>query len=423
MIEKIKPYVIKHPFYIITVSYIIIFLLSSSIIAYFSARSLLIKHAYLVLERLDTLVKIANDFQDYSINHFKYRKKLKQNIEQLMSQNFLYIQLFDKKEKLVMFSINTDDKKLKNKINNYISKIKKTDFSKYSFKIKHFFYKGMNFVFYKKIDKTGYFFGVYKLPEKEFIKLKNEIINNILTLSIIIFSAYTVSFLIILFLTNTIERYTNEIFEAHIYSLKTIGTMVAKRDSETGEHNYRVTYYTVKIAENFKTEKINFYSLILGAFLHDIGKIAISDSILLKPGKLTKKEFEIIKNHVKEGYDIISKNKHLLPAKDTVLYHHEKVNGKGYLAGLRGEDIPINARIFAVADVFDALTSKRPYKKALSFEESMDIIIKDTGEHFCEKVVAVFKPIAFEMYNKVKGLNEEELHKIVIDIIEKHLKI
>lgn len=204
-------------------------------------------------------------------------------------------------------------------------------------------------------------------------------------------------------------------------SLKTLGTMIAKRDSETGEHNYRVTYIAVKIAQNFP-ELVNIKALIKGAFLHDIGKIAIPDKILLKPGPLTKEEFEIMKTHVLHGYEIIKDNEFLKDATDVVLYHHERYDGKGYPKGLKGDEIPLNARIFAVADVFDALISERPYKEPYSFRKSIAIIKSEKGKHFCPIVVNVFEKIALNVYNDIKDATIEQLNALIDEIIHRYFK-
>ena len=138
-------------------------------------------------------------------------------------------------------------------------------------------------------------------------------------------------------------------------------------------------------------------SVIKSAPLHDIGKIRISDSILNKPGKLTDEEFEIMKQHTTYGAQVIEQCISTLPgsnflgeAKNIAKYHHEKWNGKGYPEGLSGEDIPLSARIMAVADVFDALISKRVYKDAFSFDKAMEIIKEDSGTHFDPKVAEAF---------------------------------
>ena len=131
--------------------------------------------------------------------------------------------------------------------------------------------------------------------------------------------------------------------------------------------------------------------------MHDVGKIVVSDRILCKPGKLTPEEFEDMKRHASEGGTIVRRvlsgitdEEYVTFAADIATYHHEKWNGKGYSKGLKGEEIPLSARIMAIADVFDALISKRCYKDAMSFEEAIAIIEEEAGEHFDPNLVAVF---------------------------------
>ena len=203
-----------------------------------------------------------------------------------------------------------------------------------------------------------------------------------------------------------------ELIQSNINTLISLGNAIAKRDSDTNEHNYRVTYYSLKIAQEMKLSKTKIKSLIKGAFLHDIGKIAISDNILLKPAKLTDEEFEIMKTHVTQGVDIVKNDPWLSDAINVILNHHEKVDGSGYPNKLKGKDIPIEARIFAVADVFDALTSKRPYKEPFSLEKSINILKQDSGTHFDKEVVDIFEKIYIQTYNKISNIKDEELEKI-----------
>lgn len=181
--------------------------------------------------------------------------------------------------------------------------------------------------------------------------------------------------------------------------------LVEGRDNETGNHIRRVSVYSKIIAEELSenNKKINpkfIRELYWFAPLHDIGKVGIADAILLKPGRLTSEEFEIMKNHVNIGAGIIEeinkslkniKDYHLLDiAKDVILGHHEKYDGTGYPYGLSKEEIPLAGRIVAVADVFDALCSKRPYKEPFTFEESVEIIEKSSGKHFDPVVAGAF---------------------------------
>lgn len=126
--------------------------------------------------------------------------------------------------------------------------------------------------------------------------------------------------------------------------------------------------------------------------MHDIGKVGITDNILLKPGRLTPEEFEVMKQHAMYGYDILqgSKSKVLQEGAEIARGHHEKYDGSGYPAGLAGDHIPVFSRIVAVADVFDALTSERPYKKAWSLERASEHILASAGTHFDPQCVAAF---------------------------------
>lgn len=176
---------------------------------------------------------------------------------------------------------------------------------------------------------------------------------------------------------------------------------VAKRDADTDTHNYRVTLYATRLAEAMKLETENIASLIVGAFLHDVWKIGIPEQILLKPGPLTVEEFEIMKTHVSLGSEIIQDSVWLKRARNVVLFHHEKFDGSGHPLGLGGNDIPLDARLFAVVDVFDALMSRRPYKEPLSFDEALKVLQDGAGKHFAPEVVSAFEPVAKALYGEI----------------------
>ncbi len=186
--------------------------------------------------------------------------------------------------------------------------------------------------------------------------------------------------------------------EANIDMLETLGSVIAKRDNDTSSHNYRVTLYSINIAEKMGLSADSIRSLIKGAFLHDLGKIAISDKILLKTGRLDKEEFRVMKTHVSHGADIVSNYNWLKDCVDVVLYHHERYNGHGYLMGLKGDEIPLNARIFCIADVFDALTSVRPYKDAFPLDKSIKIMAYKRGQHFDPFILDLFFASAERLY-------------------------
>ena len=190
--------------------------------------------------------------------------------------------------------------------------------------------------------------------------------------------------------------------------IEDLADVVETRDLETGDHIKRTKLYvnilanalknTDKYKEYLTEEKIEL--MTSAAPLHDIGKIGVSDLILCKKGRLNDEEFNIMKTHTTIGGDIIKKilndlkdERYLNMAYDIALCHHEKWNGQGYPNGLKGEEIPLSARIMAIADVFDALISKRCYKEPMPIDDAIEIIIKDAGTHFDPYIVEVFKTI------------------------------
>ena len=214
---------------------------------------------------------------------------------------------------------------------------------------------------------------------------------------------------------------TVNLLDSNLETLQVLGSAIAKRDSDTDAHNYRVTIFSVRLAEAAGLEKQSIQKLIKEAFLHDVGKIGVRDNVLLKPGRLDEEEFQVMKNHVRHGLDIVSRSHWLHDAKDVVGFHHEKYDGKGgYDAGLAGEDIPINARIFAIADVFDALTSKRPYKEPFSFEESVEILREGRGTHFDPALVNLFVAIAQPLYDLLSGKDDAVPREELGGIIEEY---
>ncbi len=197
--------------------------------------------------------------------------------------------------------------------------------------------------------------------------------------------------------------------------------LVESRDNFTGQHIKRTgKYLRMLVSEMSSREKYKRYltdevqdMLAMAAPLHDIGKIKISDTILNKPGKLTGEEFEIIKTHTNEGIDIISKtltdienSEYLEIAGDMALYHHEKWDGSGYPYGLEGEMIPLPARIMAVVDVFDALTSRRVYKDAFSADKAFEILTESMGKHFDPDIAEIFISIREKIENVLNEYNE-----------------
>ncbi|WP_330216968.1 HD-GYP domain-containing protein [Chloroflexus sp. MS-G] len=166
------------------------------------------------------------------------------------------------------------------------------------------------------------------------------------------------------------------------------------RDKETEGHSQRVAQLTLAVAQalNIPPEEQN--NMWRGAMLHDIGKIGVPDSILHKPGPLTEEEWEIMRCHTTYAYELLSPIAYLRPAIDIPYCHHEKWDGTGYPRGLRGEQIPLAARIFALVDVWDALINDRPYRKAWSREQAYQYICEQKGKHFDPNLVDLFLSIA-----------------------------
>jgi putative nucleotidyltransferase with HDIG domain len=162
------------------------------------------------------------------------------------------------------------------------------------------------------------------------------------------------------------------------------------RDLESAGHSRRVTDMTLKLAESMGINRADQIHIRRGALLHDIGKMSIPDSILLKPGALTPAEWEIMKLHPVYAGKLLEPISFLQAARDIPLYHHEKWDGTGYPEGLKGQNIPLPARIFAVIDVYDALRSDRPYRKAWSKNKAIEYIRSQAGKHFDVQVTACF---------------------------------
>jgi response regulator RpfG family c-di-GMP phosphodiesterase len=175
------------------------------------------------------------------------------------------------------------------------------------------------------------------------------------------------------------------------------------RETETGSHSERVMAYTVLLAEELGVNQDERMVMAKGAMLHDIGKIGISDNILLKPGKLTEIEWDEMKRHPQLGYDILSDIKYLSAPAAIILSHHERWDGTGYPHGLAREAIPLGSRIFAFADTLDAMTSDRPYRKALSFDTVLSEVTRCSGSQFDPEIAKVFLTIPWQRWQDAVG--------------------
>ena len=202
--------------------------------------------------------------------------------------------------------------------------------------------------------------------------------------------------------TRQLRGASERIEETYDHMLEGLSATLDLRDSETAGHSRRVTRYCLEIAEALGYSSEQLKSIARGAGLHDIGKIGIRDAILLKPGKLTEEERAIMETHVRIGYELVSPIAFLAASAEIVLTHHERYDGRGYPQGLVGDEIPLSARIFAVADTLDAMTSDRPYRRARPYSAAREEIIRESGRQFDPKVVNGFLAIPEEVLEAIR---------------------
>ncbi|WP_119964044.1 HD domain-containing phosphohydrolase [Simplicispira lacusdiani] len=270
---------------------------------------------------------------------------------------------------------------------------------------------------------TGYFEGVRVLPQWQ----TDQIFSDALVVGLMVCLASLVCgaamYPVVVHLVGENERKAREVLESHIAMMEALGRAIAKRDSDTGAHNYRVAWVSALLGEALGLKGAAMQSLILGSFLHDAGKIGIPDAILLKPGRLDEDEMRTMRTHVRQGEEIVSGAGWLDGARDVVACHHEKWDGTGYPQGLAGEAIPLAARIFAVADVFDALSSRRPYKQPLPPEEVLGILLEGRGSHFDPMVLDVFVPMAAALRQQLDGQDEDAVKALMETMVVRHFDI
>jgi putative two-component system response regulator len=231
------------------------------------------------------------------------------------------------------------------------------------------------------------------------------------------------------YLENEVQRRSQEINAIQDVTIFAMASLAETRDPETGNHIRRTQHYVKALATHLRKDA-RYSDIITDAYLkllyksaplHDIGKVGIPDRILLKPGRFTADEFEIMKTHTTLGFKAIGHAEKSLGtpvaflhmAREIALYHHEKWDGSGYPEGLAGEEIPLSARLMAVADVYDALISRRVYKEGMSHEKAILIIIEDRGSHFAPDLLDAFMAIEKEFRSIAQCFadNDEELKK------------
>jgi len=211
-------------------------------------------------------------------------------------------------------------------------------------------------------------------------------------------------------LERKVQGRTEQLHQSQKDVIERLSRAVEYRDSETGTHTMRMSQYSYYLAEAVGLSAVECEVMATASSLHDVGKIGIPDSILQKPGKLTPDEWKIMKTHTTIGSELLSgsNSKFLILGQEIALSHHEKWDGSGYPKGLKGEKIPLSGRICGLCDVFDALTSKRPYKKAWPVEEALSEIKKGRGSHFDPNIVDCFLKVLPQIYNIHEQYGDKE---------------
>ena len=259
--------------------------------------------------------------------------------------------------------------------------------------------------------QTDYLEGFYRIEAATLDEWRKRIVGTVTMAILTVLATAAVLYPVLRGLLRHATDLSSRLMTSNLSLLTSLGSAVAKRDSDTDAHNYRVALCAIALAEAMGLPDDEIAHLIVGAFLHDVGKIGIPDAILLKPGRLTADEFEIMKTHTLHGLDIVAGNSWMQRAADVIRHHHEKFDGSGYPDGQAGVAIPRIARLFAVVDVFDALVSARPYKAPMPPETALAILERDAGKHFDPAMVRIFKTIARRLHGELSATYEADLHR------------
>jgi len=339
--------------------------------------------------------------------------------QQLVNQHFLVIELYDRNKQLQLETIRRGQEVAEHDIDRYRHRFPQVGEFFHEF---HFIRGGLLLVILVPLkgvqnSLTGYFEGIYQVDREILNSIKDDLLRTLLFVTLGITFTTLLMYPIILTLNRGLIKLSGDLLKGNLELMNVLGCAIAERDSDTNSHNYRVTFYALRLGEAIGLSREDIHDLIAGAFLHDVGKIGIRDPILLKPGKLTQEEFEVMKTHVSLGVDILSKSSWLSGARDVVEFHHEKYDGTGYPQGLKGEAIPLNARIFSIVDVFDALTSKRPYKESWTVVDAIIMLKRDSGSHFDPQLVSVFALIAPRLHEEMSGFDEHRIEAMLQHLI------
>ena len=269
----------------------------------------------------------------------------------------------------------------------------------------------------------GYFEGIFLVPPQALEEIDARVRNALLMVLIVTTLTTLALYPVVVALNRDAMRLSQHLLESTVELMRVLGSAIAQRDSDTDNHNYRVALYAIHLAQELGRPAPEIASLIAGAFLHDVGKIGIPDGILQKAGMLTLAEYDVMKTHATIGEEIVRGSKWLFWAREVVASHHEWFDGTGYPKGLKGEEIPFNARLFAIVDVFDALTSQRLYKEAMTLEESLAIMNWESGRHFDPVILAAFEEVSGDYLKRFGNADEARLKAQLAESVEAYFPI
>ena len=227
----------------------------------------------------------------------------------------------------------------------------------------------------------------------------------------------------LVFFQNRLMKSSSELNLANNFLLKQLGSALAKGDVGDPHHNQRLLIYGVRLAEKQKLSRTQIRNLIQGVFLHDLGMLPLDTGILLKRGPLDEKERALVQIHVKNSVAQIKTYRWLRDGLEVVRSHHEKYDGSGYPGGLSHEKIPLEARIFAIVDAFDALTSRRPYRQAAEVDQAITVLEQGSGSHFDPVLLAPFVEMAPQLFTIVSKLEGKSLEREVQGVLKKYIKL
>ena len=347
---------------------------------------------------------------------------LKQKADQFLKRHFVVIELYDENKKQILREIKPGKESIDQNIEQSIQAFPLENAIHYD----QFMMDNNSFLHVmlplhdNSGELIGYLKGIYQVDAETLRNIETDIIVTLILVVVVILITAIMLYPIIIYLNKGLVKLSSDLLSGNIELMDVLGRAIAERDSDTNSHNYRVAIYATRFAEILGLPSEQICKLIAGAFLHDVGKIGIRDNILLKPASLTEEELIVMRTHVLLGVDIISRSKWLIGARDVVECHHEQFDGSGYMKGLQGTEIPLNARIFTIVDVFDALTSKRPYKEPFDFEKAMNLMKLDSGKRFDPELFQIFSERAYTLLQEIAQNSDAGLESMLDKLVRKH---